>query len=192
MPDLQPFAVEADDLTDYRTALAAALDGSGPAIAPYADGVAPVFDPAAPLPEGLALVVGTSGSTGTPKRAMLTRDALIASADATHDRLGGPGQWLLSMPAQHIAGTQVLIRSVRAGTVPLALPTSTLPNSSRPQANSPMTATTPPWSQRNCAACWTPGLKHAQPSRASTGFCWAARQQILACSPKRPTPVSPC
>ena len=122
MPDLQPFAVEADDLTAYRTALAAALDGSGPAIAPYADRVAPVFDPATPLPDGLALVVSTSGSTGTPKRAMLTRDALIASADATHERLGGPGRWLLPMPAQHIAGTQVLIRSLRAGTVPLSLP----------------------------------------------------------------------
>lgn len=120
MPDLQPFAVHADDLTDYRAALAAALNGNGPAIAPYVD-VPPHLDPAAHLPDGLALVVSTSGSTGTPKRAMLARDALVSSADATHERLGGPGQWLLSMPAQHIAGTQVLIRSVRAGTVPLSL-----------------------------------------------------------------------
>ncbi|HWC22342.1 MAG TPA: o-succinylbenzoate--CoA ligase [Flexivirga sp.] len=122
MPDLQPFAVDPGALTDYRRALAAALDAGGPAIAPYADGPAPVLDPDASLPDGLALVVSTSGSTGTPKRAMLTRDALAASADATHERLGGPGRWLLSMPAHHIAGTQVLIRSLRAGTVPLALP----------------------------------------------------------------------
>jgi o-succinylbenzoate---CoA ligase len=122
VPALQPFAVDPGNLTDYRAALAAALDGSGPALAPYAVGPAPVFDAAATRPDGLALVVSTSGSTGVPKRAMLTRGALVASADATHERLGGPGQWLLPMPAHHIAGTQVLIRSLRAGTVPLSLP----------------------------------------------------------------------
>lgn len=120
MPDLQPFRVRADDLTGYRDALAAALDG-GPALAPYAGDVPPALDPHAPRPDDLALVVSTSGSTGTPKRAMLTAGALAASADATHERLGGPGQWLLPMPAQHIAGTQVLIRSVRAGTTPVVL-----------------------------------------------------------------------
>lgn len=119
MPDLQPFAV--GDLTAYRTALAAALDGSGPALAPYAAGRVPGLDVSAALPDDLALVVSTSGSTGTPKAAMLTRQALTASADATHERLGGPGQWLLPMPAQHIAGTQVLIRSVRAGTTPVTM-----------------------------------------------------------------------
>ena len=28
----------------------------------------------------------------------------VASADATHQVLGGTGQWLLAMPAHHIAG----------------------------------------------------------------------------------------
>ena len=120
MPDLQLFRVRAEDLTGYRDALAAALDG-GPALVPYTGDDAPQLDPSAPLPDDLALVVSTSGSTGTPKRAMLTRGALTASADATHERLGGPGQWLLPMPAQHIAGTQVLIRSLRAGTAPVTL-----------------------------------------------------------------------
>ncbi|WP_446666208.1 AMP-binding protein [Flexivirga sp. B27] len=124
MPRLEPFAVS--DLNDYRTALAAALDGSGPAIAPYADAPAPDIAADAALPDGLALVVSTSGSTGVPKRAMLTRDALVASADATHERLGGPGQWLLPMPAQHIAGTQVLIRSIRAATTPVTMRTFTV------------------------------------------------------------------
>ena len=64
-------------------------------------------------------MVGTSGSTGSPKLAMLTRDALVASATATHERLGGPGQWLLPMPAHHIAGLQVLVRSLVAGTEPV-------------------------------------------------------------------------
>jgi O-succinylbenzoic acid--CoA ligase len=80
----------------------------------------PGHDPSG-LPSGLAVVVGTSGSTGTPKRALLTADALRASGAATHDRLGGPGQWLLALPAQHIAGLQVLLRSVLAGTEPVVL-----------------------------------------------------------------------
>ncbi|WP_068403362.1 AMP-binding protein, partial [Kribbia dieselivorans] len=89
---------------------------------PHADDAPPPDLPApADRPEGLALVVGTSGSTGAPKLAMLTADAIIASDDATHVRFGGPGQWLLAMPARHIAGLQVLFRSLRAGTTPIAL-----------------------------------------------------------------------
>jgi O-succinylbenzoic acid--CoA ligase len=65
------------------------------------------------------LVVETSGSTGRPKRVVLSRAALRASADATHRRLGGPGQWLLNLPAVYVAGLQVLFRSLRAG-VPAA------------------------------------------------------------------------
>lgn len=61
------------------------------------------------------LVVETSGSTGRPKRVVLSRAALRASADATHRRLGGPGQWLLNLPPVHVAGLQVLYRSLRAG-----------------------------------------------------------------------------
>lgn len=71
-----------------------------------------------PIDDDIALVVPTSGTTGTPKGAMLTAAALIAGASATHDRLGGPGSWLLALPAHHIAGIQVLVRSLQAGTVP--------------------------------------------------------------------------
>ncbi len=104
---------------DVLPALRAALDG-GPALVPYAAGspLPDLPDPLGPLPAGLALVVSTSGSTGSPKRAMLTAGALLASATATHEVLGGPGSWLLSMPAQHIAGLQVLIRSLVADTDP--------------------------------------------------------------------------
>jgi len=52
---------------------------------------------------------------------MLTSAALRTSADSTHERLGGPGQWLLAMPAHHIAGMQVLIRSLVAGTTPVCV-----------------------------------------------------------------------
>lgn len=65
------------------------------------------------------LSVETSGSTGVPKRVQLSRAAMRASADATHTRLGGPGQWLLTLPPTYVAGLQVLFRSVRAGTSPV-------------------------------------------------------------------------
>lgn len=76
------------------------------------------------IDDDVALVITTSGTTGTPKGAMLTPAALIASASATHDRLGGPGSWLLALPPHHIAGIQVLVRSVLAGTVPAELDVS--------------------------------------------------------------------
>src|SRR5690349_13893778 len=81
----------------------------GEALQPVASGAA---DPGVEeVPEGVAVVVQTSGSTGTAKRAMLTADSLVASARSTHEVLGGPGQWLLAMPAHHVAGLQVLVRS---------------------------------------------------------------------------------
>lgn len=73
------------------------------------------------IDDDVALVVSTSGTTGTPKGAMLTAAALTASATATHARLGGPGRWLLALPSYHIAGLQVVIRSVLAGTTPIGL-----------------------------------------------------------------------
>lgn len=65
------------------------------------------------------LIVETSGSTGEPKRVLLSRRALLASADATHARLGGPGQWLLALPIGYVAGLQVALRSLRAGFEPI-------------------------------------------------------------------------
>ena len=76
------------------------------------------------IDDDVAVVVATSGTTGAPKGAMLSIKALTASAEATHARLGGPGRWLLALPAYHVAGLQVLVRSVVAGTEPIAVPAS--------------------------------------------------------------------
>lgn len=73
------------------------------------------------IDDDVAVVVSTSGTTGTPKGALLTVSALTASASATHRRLGGSGQWLLALPAHHVAGFQVLVRSVLAGVTPVAI-----------------------------------------------------------------------
>ncbi|MDN4480751.1 AMP-binding enzyme [Demequina muriae] len=53
----------------------------------------------------------TSGSTGDPREVLVGRDALIASATATLDRLGGPGHWLLALPTDRIAGAMVIARA---------------------------------------------------------------------------------
>ena len=111
-------------------ALEQVLDGRAPALLPMPDDgdhrstlsalrVGEVID------DDIAVVVTTSGTTGAPKGALLTAAALTASAAATHDRLGGPGRWLLALPPYHIAGIQVLVRSLLADTVPIELDVST-------------------------------------------------------------------
>lgn len=108
------------------SALAAVLAGTGSAFAPVpadpaqAARVREAAVPEEPLDtDDCAVVLTTSGSSGEPKGVLLSRSALIASATATHDRLGGPGQWLLSMPAYFVGGLQVLTRSLLAGTDPV-------------------------------------------------------------------------
>jgi O-succinylbenzoic acid--CoA ligase len=96
-------------LTDVVRAVRDAL-GGGPVYAPH-----PRLSDAAP-PPGTALVLRTSGSTGNPREVALSAAALRASAEATHERLGGPGRWLLVLPPTHVAGIQVINRSVVAGT----------------------------------------------------------------------------
>jgi o-succinylbenzoate---CoA ligase len=111
--------------------LPGALDGTGPALLPLPDGpgradVLAAMRPDEPLErDEVALVVATSGSTGIAKGALLSASALLHSARATLDRLGGPGQWLLAMPMTHVAGLQVLVRSLVAGVTPVTLDLST-------------------------------------------------------------------
>jgi o-succinylbenzoate---CoA ligase len=125
--------------------LAAALDGTGPAILPLdaalpGDRLAELIAALGPgsiedtggvttvrsahdegVAEGTAVVVGTSGSTGPPKGVELSAAALRHSARASLDRLGArPGErWLCCLPATHVAGLQVLVRSLVSGTEPV-------------------------------------------------------------------------
>ncbi len=100
-------------------ALSRALDGTGPALLPVPSGPpgdevvrAAALDQ--PVDRDTALLLPTSGSTGRPKVVELASAALLASASATHTRIGPPGRWALALPLTHVAGWQVLVRGLMA------------------------------------------------------------------------------
>lgn len=116
---LRPIPV--DDRAWLLPALADALKGGAP-ILPVAPGLSDDEVQklqAAELPRGTAVLVRTSGSSGVPKAVALSATALVASAEATHEALGGPGQWLVTLPAHLISGLQMLVRSQVSGIEPL-------------------------------------------------------------------------
>ena len=109
-------------VTALAAAVADALDG-GPAVLPL-EAAAPPYARLPPLAAarptdplswpGDGVLVATSGSTGLPRLVVLPAAALRASADATAARLGGPGRWLLALPADH-----VVVRALLAGAAPV-------------------------------------------------------------------------
>ncbi|MFS0911851.1 AMP-binding protein [Microbacterium sp. 179-I 3D2 NHS] len=105
---------DADDPALLQPALRHALEG-GPAL-----GFGMLADTPGSVPDGVAIVIATSGSSGIPKRVALSAEALRASAEATATRIGS-GRWLLALPAGYVAGLQVLVRSIVAGTEPATL-----------------------------------------------------------------------
>ena len=97
-------------------ALRRALSGTGPAIFAGASTTLPTT-----VPHRVAVVVQSSGSTERPKRVAISADALLANAAATESAIGGPGQWLLALDTDYIAGVNVLVRSIAAGTEPVVV-----------------------------------------------------------------------
>jgi O-succinylbenzoic acid--CoA ligase len=96
--------------------LAKALIGDGPAIS-----LSPIAT--SHVPSRIALVVSTSGSTGDAKEVGLSAGAILTSAKSTNAYLNAsPGQvWSLLLPLTHIAGVNVLVRSLELGTTPFDL-----------------------------------------------------------------------
>ncbi|WP_461418830.1 o-succinylbenzoate--CoA ligase [Gordonia sp. GN26] len=111
---------------DRRDELLAVLDGSI-AVVPTPDDaretalLTEALSVGEPIADEVSLVVSTSGSTGVPKGAQHTPSTLTASARATAERLGGPGNWLLALAPHHIAGLQVLLRAFASGHTPTVL-----------------------------------------------------------------------
>ncbi len=109
--------------------LSALLDAFAPSALETAQGTkrlpsaAPASSAAPGVRPDVAVVIATSGSTGEPKGAELTAEALLASASASLDRIGAaPGdRWLCCLPAFHMAGLGVLVRSLLAGAGPAVL-----------------------------------------------------------------------
>jgi o-succinylbenzoate---CoA ligase len=130
-----------------RGPLSAALDGTGPAILPIdaglpaarreelldafrpdavrgTDGRSTGRDGGKEVAADTAVIIGTSGSTGQPKGVELSAAALLSSARASLARCGAaPGdRWLVCLPVSHVAGLQVLVRSLASGTEPVLAP----------------------------------------------------------------------
>ncbi len=112
-------AVRASDISGLVEAVTAALAG-GPAVFVTDSGVLPDGVPYE-VEDGVAAIVQTSGSTGSPKRVVVSRAALIASAQATRDAVGD-GDWILALPATYVAGLMVIVRSVLGAGSLTALP----------------------------------------------------------------------
>lgn len=67
---------------------------------------------------GADVVLTTSGSrSARPRLVGLSWKALLASATLTNQTIG-TGRWWINLPPHHIAGFQIILRSVLAGTIP--------------------------------------------------------------------------
>jgi o-succinylbenzoate---CoA ligase len=108
-------------LRTVEPALRACLAGEAPlAVLPAGpaaavDAARAVLRPGEALEDGADLVVVSSGSASGGRGVLLPASALVASATATLERLGGPGAWLLALPVAAIAGLQVMCRSLVVG-----------------------------------------------------------------------------
>lgn len=101
-------------LSELMARLAKALLADGPALA-----LSPVSQES--VNSQIALIVNTTGSAGVVKEVGLTAGALLASAKASHSFIGARSgeRWSLFLPLNHIAGINVLVRSLELGTIPL-------------------------------------------------------------------------
>lgn len=112
----RPLKPASNDLPALMVELAKALTGDGPALG--FGGVKSTH-----VAEQIAVVTATTGSTGKPKEVGLSTSALLSSARASHSYLGAAfGQaWSLLLPLTHIAGVNVMVRSLELGTMPIDL-----------------------------------------------------------------------
>ena len=103
-------------LAENVSALIQALANVGPAL-----GCGPTSSKS--VKSDISLLVATSGSTGTPKEIGITSAALLASARASNKFLKATkGQtWSLLLPLTHIAGINVLVRSIELESEPIDL-----------------------------------------------------------------------
>jgi O-succinylbenzoic acid--CoA ligase len=104
------------NLGELMARIAKALVSDGPALA-----LTPISRET--VSARTALVVTTTGSSGQPKEVGLSASALLTSAKASNKFIGAEfgNTWSLLLPLNHIAGINVLIRSLELGTTPTNL-----------------------------------------------------------------------
>ena len=103
-------------ISELMARIAKALVSDGPALS-----LSPIS--VASVSPRVALVVTTTGSSGVAKDVGLSASALLASAKASNAFIGAEfgSTWSLLLPLNHIAGINVLIRSMESGTIPTNL-----------------------------------------------------------------------
>jgi O-succinylbenzoic acid--CoA ligase len=104
------------NLSELMARIAKALVSDGPALSLIQSSMETV-------PARTALVITTTGSSGVAKEIQLSAGALLASAKASNKFLNAEfgSTWSLLLPLNHIAGINVLIRSLELGTTPTNL-----------------------------------------------------------------------
>lgn len=104
------------NLSELMARIAKALVSDGPALS-----LSPTTTAA--VSSRSALLVSTTGSSGSSKEIELSAAALLSSARASNKFLGAEfgNTWSLLLPLNHIAGINVLIRSLELGTTPTNL-----------------------------------------------------------------------
>ncbi len=103
-------------LSELMARIAKALVSDGPALS-----LSPTS--ATTVSSRTALLVSTTGSSGSAKEIALSASALLGSARASNKFLGAEfgNTWSLLLPLNHIAGINILIRSLELGTTPTNL-----------------------------------------------------------------------
>lgn len=98
-------ALEEDEISSLCAPAASGSRSSTPTIAS-----------GTPVPTDVLACLSSSGTTGVPKRALLTRGAFAASAEASAKNLGWTprDRWLLCMPIAHIGGLSIATRCLAA------------------------------------------------------------------------------
>ena len=112
-------------------ALKSAMSGAGPAVAPlpgsgsqsYRAAIRSAVAPGDAVAAEVAVVASTSGSTGDPAGVLLPGSGLRAAAQGFAERTGQPEghRWVAALPLHHAGGLMVAVRSVVAGTDPIAV-----------------------------------------------------------------------